>query len=59
MFIIRSVNEKDDSMWPYPPKSLYWNNEDGWVDRASATLFTLQEVGKYMWLPIGGEWVEF
>lgn len=28
---------------PNDEQPLYWSNEDGWVDRDSATRFTLQE----------------
>ncbi len=34
-------------------EALCWNNEDGWVDRASATLFEIDEVSGY--LPIGSK----
>ena len=34
---------------------LFWSNEDGWVDRASATIFPTKEG---LNLPIGGKWVE-
>jgi len=35
MYRIKSTVEQDDLDGP-----LYWNNRDGWVDRASATVFT-------------------
>ena len=55
MSIIRSVSEIDD----VTGQSLYWSNKDGWVDKGSATIFTNAEMEKYLWLPIGGEWVTF
>ena len=38
---------------------LFWSNEDGWVDRDSATTFTTSEASATH-LPIGGSpvWVE-
>jgi hypothetical protein len=40
---------------------LYWSNEDGWGDKGSATIFTVEERYSFN-LPIGGrndsiEWV--
>lgn len=35
--------------------SLYWSNEDGWVNYSSATHFTEQEMKKFS-LPIDGKW---
>lgn len=35
---------------------LFWSNDDGWVDLASATRFTTGE--RYsLQLPIGGNWL--
>jgi hypothetical protein len=36
---------------------LYWNNADGWVSRATATVFTSGQRMRLN-LPIGGRWVE-
>jgi hypothetical protein len=38
--------------------SLFWSNEDGWVDRGSATEFTAEEQNRTAFPPIDGEWVE-
>ena len=35
---------------------LYWSNENGWGDEASATRFTTMEQA-HLNLPIGGHWV--
>lgn len=37
-------------------EGVYWNNNDGWVDRPSATVFSKEERGKLN-LPIAGDWV--
>ena len=34
---------------------LWWSNEDGWVDKLSATIFSAEEV-RTLRLPMGGEW---
>lgn len=47
-FLIRSTVERDE----VSGDSLYWSNEDGWVDRESATLFP----EKPTILPATGEW---
>lgn len=47
-FVIRSNDEADDET----DEALYWSNVDGWVDRASATVFTLKET-KHLDLPSG------
>ncbi len=36
---------------------LYWSNADGWVDRKSATIFTL-EASFEVWLPMGAKFIE-
>jgi len=38
-------------------KTLFWSNEDGWVDWASATKFTARDI-KVLNLPIDGVWFE-
>jgi len=53
MYIIRtcpSVNKIRQQI-------LYWSNDYGWVDRASATEFSKEEK-KYLNLPINGVWVK-
>lgn len=48
-YVVRSRTEKDfDGETP-----LFWSNVLGWVDRASATVFSSTEYD----LPIGGEWI--
>ena len=37
-------------------KSQYWSNEDGWVTRSEATVFSEDDKETFN-LPIGGEWV--
>ena len=53
MYIIRSVNEKGPGDCP-----LYWNEQQGWVARLYATVYTTNEMEKYMWMPVGGEWID-
>ena len=36
---------------------LYWSNADGWVERKSATIFTL-EANFEVWLPMGATFIE-
>jgi len=36
---IKSLTERDDETG----NPLYWSNDHGWGDRASATMFTLEE----------------
>lgn len=36
--------------------NLFWSNEDGWVNQASATRFTTEE-RQSLRLPIGGNWI--
>jgi len=43
---------KEDTVVTDEP--LYWNNEQGWVDEASATLFEHNDYN----LPLDGAWVE-
>ncbi len=38
---------------PDPDEPLYWNNEDGWVDWISATVFTQNERDRFN-LPVDG-----
>jgi hypothetical protein len=40
-------NPDDDTDW------VFWSNEDGWVDKASATRFTLDERKAFVLLPDG------
>ena len=35
---------------------LWWSNEDGWVDKASATPFTYTEKCSFAYIPFGGVW---
>jgi hypothetical protein len=35
---------------------LYWSNEDGWVDKGSATVFSKEEYLTTPYLPLGSEW---
>ena len=51
MYVIKSTTEKDDDNKP-----LYWNNDDGWVDEKSATVFTDREMLAYKWLPLSSIW---
>jgi len=37
-------------------ETLYWSNDDGWVDKDSATLFDNDERVEYAHIPQGGEW---
>jgi hypothetical protein len=39
----------------YNDEPLYWNNEDGWVDWLSATVFTPDERDRFN-LPMDGAW---
>jgi hypothetical protein len=45
-WIIENVNDRD----------LYWSNELGWANRASATPFAEHEAMRFS-LPIEGRWV--
>ena len=50
-----------DSEQPYiigstEDKALFWHNEGGWVDRASATTFTREE-RESLNLPVHGAWI--
>jgi len=37
-------------------ETLYWSNDDGWVDKDSATLFSNDEREEYTHIPSGGQW---
>jgi len=37
-------------------ETLYWSNDDGWVDKSSATLFDNAEREEYPHIPKGGQW---
>lgn len=52
LHVIRSTVEKDELTL----RPLFWSNEDGWVDRNSATVFSHVDSFRYD-LPTGGEWV--
>ena len=52
-YVIRSMTERDD----WTGEALYWNNEDGWVSRDSATEFSPME-RRELRLPISGIWME-
>ena len=41
----------------YDKPELYWSNEDGWVDKASATIFDIWDVESSR-LPFGGYWAK-
>jgi hypothetical protein len=47
---IRSIRERDEDTG----NPLYWSDEMGWVDRASADTMDLGP--SYWTLPMGGEW---
>ena len=51
-YVIRSTEARDDE-YGYP---LFWSNDDGWVDRPSATVFSEEET-KDPHIPLSGEWV--
>jgi hypothetical protein len=51
-WVIRSTKEYG---WGGVKDPLYWNNEDGWVDKGSATVFGPIERLQVR-LPIGGVW---
>lgn len=51
-FVIRSTGERDDETG----RPLFWSNDDGWVDRNSATVFSQDEAASKR-LPMAGEWV--
>jgi hypothetical protein len=36
---------------------LYWNNENGWGDKESATRFSKDETKKFKYLPLNGKWI--
>lgn len=39
-------------------EKLYWSNEDGWVDKESATIFNIQELTEIL-LPLETIGIEF
>jgi hypothetical protein len=49
----RDVEAAEDGRLVSVP--LYWSNDDGWVDRGSATIFTQLEA-IHLNLPMGGCW---
>jgi hypothetical protein len=49
---IKSIVERDD----ITNQPLYWSNEDGWVDKGSATVFSKEEYLTTPYLPLGSEW---
>ena len=51
-FLITSFDERDDD-----GKQLFWSNEDGWVDKSSATRYTYDEMQR-LHLPIDGYWTK-
>lgn len=57
-YIIKAINYKFEAK-PISRRNtgVYWNNDDGWGDKKSATVFSEFERNKYN-LPIGGKWVE-
>ena len=46
-YVVRSVDDDE---------GVFWNNEQGWVDRECATVFSAREMAQFN-LPLGGEWV--
>lgn len=55
VYVIRALGEKDEETG----ESLYWSNDDGWVDFGSATQFSEEEKEEFeprSWLPVPGEW---
>jgi len=52
VYIIRSTKEYGYGGFNDP---LYWNNEDGWVDKGSGTRFSVIEM-RNLRLPICGVW---
>ncbi len=52
-YIIMSTFERDDES----DALLYWNNEHGWVDRESATVFTKYEKENFA-IPFDAVWEE-
>ena len=52
-YLIRSLVEKDDD-----GRELYWSNDDGWVDKTSATVFTGLEHEEFRFnIPKRAVWV--
>lgn len=51
-WLIKNKNLTDDIGY-----SLYWSNEQGWVDLQDATWFDINTINSLS-LPDGGEWVE-
>ena len=49
-YVIRHQGVADDDGEPE-----FWNNENGWVDLDSATVFPVEMIGK-LHLPVGGVW---
>ena len=49
-YVIVSMDERDDD-----GSQLYWSNVDGWVDKASATVYTHEEMTR-LHLPLDGYW---
>ncbi len=49
-YVIIAVDPRDDD-----DEDLYWNNENGWGDWLSATVFTQNERDRFN-LPVGGAW---
>jgi hypothetical protein len=56
-YVIFSHNETianvDGSFEP-----LFWNDNDGWVSLATATVFEQHDFETFPYLPIGGRWVQ-
>lgn len=55
-YIIRLVKLSGNEVLFEREKTLYWNNNNGWVDRDSATIFS-EQLRDTVNLPIGGIWV--
>jgi hypothetical protein len=51
-FVIMNIQQTEDNEFYFQ----YWNNEDGWVDLASATFFDQEEV-TLRHLPFFGAWL--
>ena len=53
-YYIVSYFERDEETG----KQLYWSNDDGWVDKASATVYSYEERMKWSAPVIDGYWTK-
>jgi hypothetical protein len=52
------VSSQEQGAWVIgSDDGLFWSNEDGWVDKDSATKFSTYE-RQMLRLPLDGKWVE-